>query len=215
MPGAVRESRVVLRRVGKTFGGVRALVDVTATFEGGRVSVVEGPNGSGKSTLLGIVGTLVRPTFGTVDHGALGKSSGEVRRRLGWAGHDSLCYPDLSGRENVELAAELYGVNKGEAFRRAAERFRLGAFAERPFRTYSRGQRQRVSLARALVHAPALVLLDEPSTGLDREGMTLLRDVIGEEAGRGAIVVVITHDAAFVEGLAGERFRMERGRLVE
>lgn len=208
-------SGVVLERVGKTFGGVRALVDVTATFEAGRVNVIEGPNGSGKSTLLGIVGTLVRPTFGKVDHGALGATPAQVRRSLGWAGHDALCYPDLTGRENVELAAELYGVNKKQAFERAASRFRLGAFAERPFRTYSRGQRQRVSLARALVHEPKLVLLDEPSTGLDRDGTELLRGVIGEEAARGAIVVVITHDAGFVEALQGRRWRMDRGRLRE
>lgn len=206
---------MTLKGVGKTFGGVRALVNVQATFTGGRVSIVQGPNGSGKSTLLAIVGTLVRPTFGTIDHGSLGKAATEVRRNLGWAGHDSLCYPDLSGRENVELAARLHGVDPEAAFRQAADRFRLGGFVERPFRTYSRGQRQRVSLARALVHEPQLVLLDEPSTGLDHDGMQLLRSVVEEEAKRGAIVVVITHDAAFVDGLSGKRFQMDRGRLSE
>lgn len=213
-PGASDGLRVTLEGVGKTYGSVRALVNVNATFRAGRVNVVEGPNGSGKSTLLSIVGTLVRPTLGRVDHGALGETTAEVRERLGWAGHESLCYPDLSGRENVELAAKLHGVDPEKAFALAAERFRLTSFVERPFRTYSRGQRQRVSLARALVHEPKLVLLDEPSTGLDRDGMNLLQNVIREEAERGAIVVVITHDPAFIDGLEGLRFRMDRGRLA-
>ncbi|CAN5713791.1 hypothetical protein BH09MYX1_BH09MYX1_17370 [soil metagenome] len=206
---------VTLEGVGKTYGGVRALVNVTASFSAGVVNIVEGPNGSGKTTLLAIVGTLVRPTVGRVSHGDLGATQVEVRQTLGWAGHDSLCYPDLSGRENVELAAELHGVDPGAAFARAAERFKLGAFVERAFRTYSRGQRQRVSLARALVHEPKLVLLDEPSTGLDKDGMHLLRGVVEAEASRGAIVIVITHDVGFIEGLAGKRLKMDRGRLVD
>lgn len=207
-------SAVSLENVGKTFGGVRALVNVSASFSAGDVSIVEGPNGSGKSTLLAVVGTLVRPTVGRVSHGGLGSSPAEVRRTLGWAGHDSLCYPDLTGRENVALAAELHGVDPAAAFKRAADRFRLGAFVDRPFRTYSRGQRQRVSLARALVHEPGLVLLDEPSTGLDADGMQLLRGVVRDEAKRGAVVVVITHDVGFIEGLEGKRFKMDRGRLT-
>ena len=131
--------RVELRGVTKTFGPVRALVGVSARFEGGRVSVVAGPNGSGKSTLLSVVGTLARVTSGAVDHGALGKTRAEVRATLGWLGHESLCYPELSGRENIELAARLHGREARSAFAAAVERFDLGAFAERPVRTYSRG----------------------------------------------------------------------------
>ena len=117
---------VLLERVGKTYGRVRALTDVSARFEGGTTNVVEGPNGSGKSTLLAIVATLVKPTFGKVDHGELGPSAAEVRSRLGWVGHDSLCYPDLSGRENIELAARLCGEDPKSSYLRAAERFKLG-----------------------------------------------------------------------------------------
>jgi heme exporter protein A len=205
---------VLLERVGKTYGSVRALTDVSASFEGGTTNVVEGPNGSGKSTLLAIVATLVKPTFGRVDHGELGPSAAEVRSRLGWVGHDSLCYPDLSGRENIELAARLCGEDPKSSYERAAERFKLGGFVDRAFRTYSRGQRQRVSLARSLVHAPALLLLDEPSTGLDQDGIELLRRVVGEEAAAGSIVLVITHDRSFADGLKSKRFRMDRGRMA-
>ncbi len=203
---------VQLDRVTKIFGAVRAVVDVSARFDPG-VTVVEGPNGSGKSTLLGIVATLVRPTLGKVSHGELGATREQVRARMGWVGHAALCYADLTGRENVELAARLNGRDAPQAFRRAQERFGLGAFATRPVRTYSRGQRQRVALARALVHEPVLLLLDEPSTGLDAQGVEVLVGVVREEARRGCTIVVITHDAKFASVLGGRRMRMARGRL--
>jgi heme ABC exporter ATP-binding subunit CcmA len=205
---------VELRHVTKTFGPVRALVGVSFRFEGGTVSVVRGPNGSGKSTLLALLGTLMRPTSGAVDHGELGRTRAVVRRSLGWLGHESLCYPDLTGRENIELAARLHAQDSREAYSRAAERFDLGGFAERAVRTYSRGQRQRVALARALVHAPRLLLLDEPTTGLDRAGSERLATVVGEEARRGAVVVVVTHDGAFADAVGDRMLHLERGRAV-
>ena len=205
---------VQLRSVTKTYGPVRALVGVSALFEPGRVSVVTGPNGSGKSTLLALVGTLARVTSGQVDHGELGRTRAAIRATLGWVGHDSLCYPELTGRENVELAARLHGCDPREAFERVASRFELGAYAERPVRTYSRGQRQRLSLARALVHRPKLLLLDEPTTGLDAVSMERLCDVVREEAKAGAVVVVVTHDAPFGAAIADARVVLERGRVA-
>ena len=97
---------------------------------------------------------------------------------------------------------------------RAAERFELGVFSDRVVRTYSRGQRQRVALARALVHEPRLLLLDEPSAGLDAASVDRLVRVVQEEAARGAIVVVVTHDEALADALAGGRLLLERGRVV-
>jgi heme exporter protein A len=178
------------------------------------VSVVRGPNGSGKSTLLAIVGTLTRASSGKVDHGVLGARRAVVRCTLGWLGHESLCYPDLTGRENIELAARLQGRDAHRAYGRAVERFGLEAFAERPVRTYSRGQRQRVALARALVHEPRLLLLDEPTTGLDPSGAKRLTEVVAEEAHRGAVVVVVTHDGPFADAVGGHVVTLERGRVV-
>jgi ABC-type multidrug transport system ATPase subunit len=204
---------VQLRAVTKTYGAVRALVGVSAQFDPGKVSVVTGPNGSGKSTLLSIVGTLAKVTSGQVSHGELGGSRGVIRATLGWVGHDSLCYAELTGRENIELAARLHGRDPGEAFARVAERFELGAYAERPVRTYSRGQRQRLSLARALVHRPRLLLLDEPTTGLDVASMERLCAVVREEAIGGATVIVVTHDAPFAAAIEDSRVVLERGRV--
>jgi heme ABC exporter ATP-binding subunit CcmA len=205
---------VELRGVYKAYGPVRALVGVSCTFAGGHVTVVAGPNGAGKSTLLGVVGTLTRPTSGSVNHGELGARREQVRLGLGWLGHETLCYPDLTGRENIELAARLYGREPGAAFVAAAERFELGAFVDRPVRTYSRGQRQRVALARALVNEPRLLLLDEPTAGLDARGVERLAGVVREEAARGAVVIVVTHDAAFAEGVGEARISLDRGRVT-
>ena len=198
----------------KTYGPVRALVGVSAVFESGAVSVVRGPNGSGKSTLLALLGTLAQPTSGEVDLSALGARRDVVRASLGWLGHESLCYAELSGRENIELAARLYGRDRIEAFERASTRFELGAFVDRPVRTYSRGQRQRIALARALVHQPTMLLLDEPTTGLDVASTARLIAVVREEVVRGAIVVVVTHDASFGEQLGGASLDLDRGRVI-
>ena len=191
---------VELKDVTKTYGPVRALVGVSCQFIEGRAVVVRGPNGSGKSTLLALLGALARPTSGQVDYGELGGRRVDVRRTLGWLGHDSLCYPDLTGRENIELAARLHGRDPRASYTRAVERFDLGGFAGRARSTYSRGQR--------------LLLLDEPTTGLDSAGAAKLVEVVREEAVRGATVVVVTHDAAFEEAVASEVVALERGRRV-
>jgi heme exporter protein A len=206
---------VELRAVTKTYGAVRALVSATARFEFGRVGVVRGENGSGKSTLLAVVGTLARPTSGDVSYGSLGNSRREVRRSAGWLGHESLCYPELTGRESIELAARLTGIDPKQAFAEATERYGLAAFAERPLRTYSRGQRQRVALARATVHRPMLLLLDEPTTGLDDKSVASMTTAVRAEAARGAVVVVVTHDDGFAREVADDEVRLDRGRVVE
>ncbi len=201
----------------KLYGSTRALGGVTATFEAGKCTVVEGPNGSGKSTLLAILAQLARPTRGTVRYGAHdGRSGGAaLRGRIGVLAHGAMIYPDLTARENLRLFATLYGLaSPSDVVSRLAERFEIGSWIDRPARTYSRGQLQRVSVARAVMHAPRLLLLDEPSTGLDARALDRLADVVGEERDRGAIVVLVTHDAPFAERVAERRVRLERGRVV-
>jgi|SRR6185312_2475419 len=205
---------VKLTHVTKAYGPVRALVGVTCSFEAGAITILRGPNGSGKSTLLSLVGTMARPSAGRVDHGDLGTRREDVRRTLGWVGHDSLCYPDLSGRQNIALAATLHGRDPARAFDEAVERFDLKAFADRPTRTYSRGQRQRIALARALVQSPRLLLLDEPTTGLDVGAVERLAGVLRTEAARGAVVVLSTHDDTFAATVGTATITLYRGRLA-
>jgi ABC-type multidrug transport system ATPase subunit len=205
---------IEVRNVTKTYGPVRALAGVSCEFAPGTVTVVRGANGSGKSTLLAIVGTLAKATSGRVNHGEFGADRAQVRRHLGWVGHESLCYPDLTGRQNIDLAARLHGCDRALALARAIERFELQAFSDRPVRTYSRGQRQRVALARALVHEPGLVLLDEPTSGLDARTSERLVEVVREEASGGATVVVVTHDAVFADAVGNRQLALERGRVA-
>ncbi len=202
---------IVGRGLIKRYGATLALRGVDVRFGPG-LSVIEGANGSGKSTLMAILGGVVRPTAGTVRYVGLAEGA-DVRSELGWVSHDSLCYGDLTGRQNVELAGSAHGLGD-EVWQEARERFGLGAFAERKVRTNSRGQRQRVALARALIHRPSVVLLDEPTTGLDAEGVERLLGVIREEVERGAIVLVVTHEPEVVAPLGPHTITLERGRIA-
>ena len=206
--------RIVGRGLVKTYGSTVALRGVDVTLEAGRLTLIEGANGSGKSTLLGILGTVIRPTSGEVVYEPLGVDLSRVRATVGWLSHETLAYPDLTGRQNVELAAALHGLDIADAWSLAQERFELGTFASRPVRTCSRGQRQRVALARALVHEPSVVLLDEPTAGLDRGGVRRLLDVVEEEVARGALVAVVSHEPALFEQGARATIRLERGRVA-
>jgi len=210
--------RVEVKGLVKIYGATRALVGVDATFDAGEVTVIEGPNGSGKSTLLNILGQLVRPTRGEVFYGqwTTASASGiELRALIGILAHAAMIYPDLSARENLALYIELHGLPDAKATLEAAvERFEIGRWGERDARTYSRGQLQRLALARALIHSPRLLLLDEPSTGLDKRAVERLVLAVNKERERGAIVVLITHDPVLAERLADARFELSRGKVV-
>lgn len=205
--------RIVAKGLVKTYGSSVALRGVDATFSDHALTLIEGANGSGKSTLLGILGTVIRPTSGSVVYEPLGDDLSLARSFMGWLSHETLAYPDMTGRQNIELVARLHGLSPAEAWDAAADRFELGAFALRPVRTCSRGQRQRVALARALIHAPSFVLLDEPTTGLDKSGVARMIRVVGEEIARGAGVLVVSHEPEHFREMAGARLVLERGRV--
>jgi heme exporter protein A len=207
-----RITDVTMKRVSRHFGSTVALKAIDASFEAGQITSLEGPNGSGKSTLLGILGTTLLPTRGDVLYGSKRLEPREVRGEIGWLSHETHCYPDLTPRANLQFTASLYGVTDAES-EVAARRFGVEAFADRTFRRLSRGQRQRVALARAVVHGPSLLLLDEPTNGLDTDGVERLVVALREEAQRGCIVVLVTHDAALAERVAARRLHLERGRL--
>ncbi|MGE5787586.1 MAG: heme ABC exporter ATP-binding protein CcmA [Myxococcales bacterium] len=204
--------RVVASGVTRRFGASWVLRGVDAIFEPGTVTVVEGANGAGKSTLLGIIAGLIRPTAGEVTWDPSGKRVGEQRWFVGWVGHDSLSYRELTARENVVLAGRLCGL-RAEVVEQSLDRVGARAFADKRVGLLSRGQRQRVALARGIVHSPRLLLLDEPFTGLDSAGCMLLEKVIGEERNRGAIIVLVSHDASLATRLGAARATLERGKL--
>jgi heme exporter protein A len=210
--------RVVTDKLVKTFGATRALAGVSVALESGAVTVVEGPNGSGKSTLLAILAQLARPTRGRVRYGDLdaARHRGALRRHIGILAHASMLYPSLTGRENLAFFAELHGIeDRADRIEELVRRFEIGKFFERPTRTYSRGQLQRVALARAVLHRPKLLLLDEPSTGLDTNAVERLVTAIESEREAGTILVLVTHDPELAQRVADSRIRLDRGRVAE
>ena len=207
-------SHIELRGVTRLFGAQVALRAVDVSFHPGALTFVQGHNGAGKSTLMAIVGTVLKPTKGQVIYAPHGRSRQIARRHIGWVAHESHCYAELSGRENVELAARFYGMNPGEAWREACDRVQAERFGNQPVATLSRGQRQRIALARALVHKPTVLLLDEPLTGLDQGSVERMEGILLEERDKGTIVIVISHTAGMAERLEGRRIFMQQGRIA-
>ena len=181
----------------RRYGDRTALTGVTLELAAGQTLVVFGPNGAGKTTLLRVLATLLRPHAGTVR--VLGRSlPGEgwaVRGRVGLLGHEPLLYRDLTVRENLCFHARLHGV----AHQRIAEllaQLDLSARADEPLRLLSRGMVQRAAIARAVLHDPELLLLDEPRANLDPAGAELAEPLIGARSDRGHPVtrVLTSHD---------------------
>ena len=208
-------SRIVVRSVTRTFGATVALRGVDLELGARSLTFLEGPNGAGKSTLLAVLGTVLRPSSGSVVYDPIGADVMEVRRHLGWVAHDSHCYRQLTARENVELAARAQGMATAGAWERVAARVAAESLASRAVGTLSRGQRQRIALARALVHAPSVLLLDEPWTGLDRASSELLERAVLEERDRGTLVIVVSHEPGLAERLGARCVRLENGRVVQ
>jgi heme exporter protein A len=184
---------LLLEGLARHFGEREALSDVSLSLSGGQTLVVFGPNGAGKSTLLRVLATLLRPHEGHVRvlGSALPQEAWAVRGRIGLLGHEPLLYRQLTARENLRFHARLHGV--GEA--RVEELLEAVAMTERasePVRTLSRGMVQRVAVARAVLHDPELLLLDEPYANLDPAAIELVRPLIG--AASGHTRVICSHD---------------------
>jgi ABC-type multidrug transport system ATPase subunit len=210
---SVRATPVELRGIGRLFGPVRALAGVNLRLEPGELCLLVGPNGAGKSTLLRVLSTLLRPTVGELRYGGrtVVDAGRELRAQIGFLAHRTQLHADLTGRETLELAAALHGADRA-AVDRWSVRTGIAAFQNRPVRTYSRGQTQRVALARTFVGEPSLVLLDEPTTGLDPDAVRLLCDVLAERRRNGTTLVVATHDPQVFAGLDPHTVRIVDGR---
>lgn len=207
--------------VSRHFGRRRALSRVSLTFRAGELTGIFGPNGAGKSTLLAVLATLLRPSTGEVRYGGRpGAAWGDaLRGRIGVLGHDLFLYGDLTARENLAFFGRLYGLDRDGGLRArvdaALEAARLSERAADRVGEFSRGLRQRLALERALLHEPALVLLDEPFTGLDDESATLLAARLKSLRAAGRIVVMATHDFESADGLVDRGLAIRNGRACE
>ncbi|HEX2723050.1 MAG TPA: ABC transporter ATP-binding protein [Gemmatimonadaceae bacterium] len=200
----------------RSFGARRAVDGVTLSVGTGETLALFGPNGAGKTTLLRMLGGLLRPSSGKAQIGdAILPGGPEVRGRIGVISHQTLLYDALTARENVEFAARLYRVrDPRDKATEALDRMRVLDRADTPVRALSRGLRQRVSVARAIVHSPSVVLADEPFTGLDVAGAKALASLLGELRAAGAALILVTHNIDEGLGLATHAAIMDRGRLV-
>jgi heme exporter protein A len=209
-------STIATHGLARRFGGRVAVSDVTLTLEEGDCLALFGPNGAGKTTLLRMLAGLLRPTSGSgMVAGVALPGGAELRAAIGYISHASMLYAALSARENVELTARLFGMRDARAAAmRALERMALSDRAEMPVRQLSRGMQQRVSIARATVHDPRVVLLDEPFTGLDDSGSAALGAHLAALRAAGTTMVLVTHQIAEGLALATHAAIMRGGALV-
>jgi len=211
-------ARWLLRGQGlaKRFGALSALHPLNLEICRGETLALLGPNGAGKSVLLHILAGLLRPSAGELLRpGAAGSNRAAARRGVGLVGHASFLYPALSVRENLQLAARLHGLPDASArARRELAAAGLWEAAELRAGALSRGLAQRAAVARALVHEPALLLLDEPFTGLDTRAADALARRLAARRAAGSAAVLVTHNLARASALADRALLLRRGRGI-
>ncbi len=204
---------VALSGVVRHFGRFAALRGVTAEFAPGKLYVVLGENGAGKSTLLRVVAGLLAPTSGTVT--VLGcKAFRGAAPRVGYMGHGPLLYEEMDAMENLRYFAGLYGLHDDALCAAAIRRVGLDPELKRRVGQYSQGMRQRTSLARAIVHDPELMLLDEPFSNVDINSAKEMARLLGAMRDSGKTIFVVTHQAALMEPVTDESVLISGGKIV-
>jgi ABC-2 type transport system ATP-binding protein len=205
--------------VTKRFGKVQALAGLDLVVESGQVVALLGPNGAGKTTFVRTLATLVRPDGGTVrvaGHDVV-RQAREVRAQIGLAGQSAAVEGAMTGRENLEMVARLYGLGRADAKARArnvVDELGLGDVADRLVRTYSGGQRRRLDLGASLVGSPRLLLLDEPTTGLDPRSRIELWEAIRALSSKGTDVLLTTQYLDEADRLASRIVIVDHGRVI-
>lgn len=211
---------IAVRGVVKAYGYLTALRQLDLEIAHGEFVALLGPNGSGKSTLLRLLAGLGKPNTGTIHIGgwSLPQEAAAVRAQLGLVSHKTLLYGNLTAQENLQFFARLYDVppaQQAERIPRLLARVGLEKRAHDLVRTFSRGMQQRLSIARALLHEPSILLLDEPHTGLDQEASRLLDDLLLEAHQVGRTIIMATHHLERAAATAQRAIILMRGRIVE
>lgn len=215
-PDGPPSTGIVVDHVGRSFGDVHAVRDASFIAEPGTVTGLIGPNGSGKTTLMLMLASLLKPDAGSIrisGHDPVTETAA-VRSRLGWMPDVLGSWQSLSVRDTLIYTARMYAMDKPAAAARAAELITLvdlPELADSPTRVLSRGQKQRLSLARALVHEPDVLLLDEPASGLDPVARAHLRTLVRRLAGEGKTVLVSSHVLSELDEMADGAVYISQG----
>jgi heme exporter protein A len=208
---------IELRRVRRAFGAQVALARIDLDIPQGTYLALMGSNGAGKSTLLRVIAGLAAPSAGTVSIGGvdLRRSGPGLRALVGFVSHESMLYADLPVRENLLFHARLFDLaDPAATVEETAEQLDVTSFLDRPVRTLSRGMRQRATIARALLHGPRVLLLDEPYTGLDEAASASLAMLLAGLHGPDRTVIVATHELARALSGPERLIVLQRGKVV-
>ena len=212
-----RELAIEVNGLSKSYGRTQVLRGLDLKVRWGEVLAILGPNGSGKTTLIKALATLTRPDEGTIRIANLSASqSGErIRRLIGVVTHDTLLYPDLTGYENLTFYARMFRLDSiDERVRRVTEKMGMTSRLDQRVGTLSHGMQKRFSIARALLHDPLVLILDEPESGLDQEALTLLDAVITDREIPARTVLITTHSLERALALADRMAILSGGRIA-
>ena len=207
-----------VKKLCRSYGMQRVLQNLDISLQSGELVCLLGPNGAGKSTLIRLLSGLLKPTAGeiTIDGALVDFSEAEARRKIGLILHQTFLYEQLTGIENLQLYARLYGTRLTESdLKQLMVRVGLGKVRPVPVRSYSRGMKQRLTIARALLNNPQILLLDEPYTGLDQQGSAMLNQLLAEEQENQRIILLTTHELSFIRQVASRFDILHRGRIAE
>ena len=203
--------------VRKDYGDRAVLRGIDISVGWGEIVALFGDNGAGKTTLLRVLAGQARPDAGSVHIAGrrMGRTGAAARRLVGFAGHQTMLYNDLTCRENLDFCCKLYGVaDRSRRVDQALEQLHLSDRANRRVRTLSHGMQKRLSMARAIMHEPAVLLLDEPEAGLDTASLETLSELLRDWAASGRSALLTTHNAEIGLAWAGRALALSRGRLA-
>ena len=206
---------ITFHQIDKRYGSLFALRRVSVQIRAGEVVVFVGANGSGKSTLLRVAALLSRPTAGGIEFPGGPSNLLELRGHIAMVSHATMLYDELTAEENLALFAQLYDLpDRGARIGEALESAGLASRCKSLVRTFSRGMHQRLTIARALLSSPALLLLDEPTTGLDVQGIAWLASALRELRSSGCTILMSAHGRNATLALATRAVRLEAGNVA-